>query len=216
MIISQIASKILNSPQLVAFSLLLQKPQSECFGYLYYLSSYCFSNKTNILNQEIVKRILEIEINEKFMTALEISGVTKNAEFKLFKISINKQLKLEEVIDIHPILKGLELYETDAVFCKKFPKLLKEWRKAYPSVNIEEEILKAHIWEVSNHQKTNRARFISNWLARSQDKRGGYSNGSYSATRHGFGVTAPVGKYANIQEPREKLGSDSPNVVREV
>lgn len=216
MIISQIASKILNSPHLVAFSLLLEKPEPECFGYLCYLSNYCFLNKTNILNQEVITHVLGIQIDEKFIRALEVSGVIKNTEFKLFKISANKQLKLEEVIEIHPILKGLELYEADTVFCKKFPKLLKEWRKAYPTANIEEEILKAHIWEVSNHHKVNRARFISNWLARSQDKKGGYPNGSYSVTRHGFGVTAPAGKYAHLQEPREKLGSDSSDIVREI
>jgi len=138
------------------------------------------------------------------MNALTLIGVFKNRIFRLIPI---KEIQAPLVyVEIPEFLKDLTLYATDDSFCKKFPSLLTQWKKTYPSVDVETEIKKAHVWELSNHIKKNRARFISNWLAKAQDKAGGYPNGRYTDSRHGFGITPPVGKYAHLQEPREKLG----------
>ncbi|MBI4370400.1 MAG: hypothetical protein HY547_09250 [Elusimicrobia bacterium] len=49
-----------------------------------------------------------------------------------------------------------------------------EWAKAYPNVNIQQELLKIRAWLVSNptKRKTQKGlpRFINSWLAREQDR----------------------------------------------
>lgn len=57
------------------------------------------------------------------------------------------------------------------------------WRKAYPAVDIDIEVSKAAAWLAANpkNRKSNYARFLTNWLARAQDKapaQGGGSDGS--------------------------------------
>ena len=46
------------------------------------------------------------------------------------------------------------------------------WVKAYPGIDIESEIQKARLWLLSNpnNRKKNLDRFITNWLARSQER----------------------------------------------
>lgn len=56
------------------------------------------------------------------------------------------------------------------------------WRQAYPAVELDTEIAKAAAWLVANpkNRKSNVARFLTNWLARAQDRappRGGSSAG---------------------------------------
>jgi hypothetical protein len=70
------------------------------------------------------------------------------------------------------ILKGLSLYESDPKLCKKLtPEVLDAWKKAYPGVDLAAQIAAAHAWEVGNpdRRKTNRVRFLTNWLNRAQD-----------------------------------------------
>lgn len=61
---------------------------------------------------------------------------------------------------------------------KKFdgitPQLLERWAKVYPSVDIEGELLRAAEWVLANPQrnKKNWARFLTNWLCRSQQRKG--------------------------------------------
>lgn len=47
-----------------------------------------------------------------------------------------------------------------------------QWVKAYPAVDVEGEISKAGVWLLSNpkNQKSNYARFLTNWLAKAQDR----------------------------------------------
>lgn len=57
------------------------------------------------------------------------------------------------------------------------------WRRAYPAISIDAEVSKAAAWLVANpkNRKSNYARFLTNWLARAQDKapaQGGGSDGS--------------------------------------
>lgn len=53
------------------------------------------------------------------------------------------------------------------------PDLLQsQWVKAYPAVDVAGELAKAGVWLVSNpkNQKSNYARFLSNWLSKAQDR----------------------------------------------
>lgn len=49
---------------------------------------------------------------------------------------------------------------------------LKLWHNAYPAINVPEELHRAAAWIVANpkNKKSNYARFLANWLSRSQDK----------------------------------------------
>lgn len=52
----------------------------------------------------------------------------------------------------------------------------KVWNDAYPSVNIDGELRKAHAWLVANPRKAgkrNYRKFLTNWLARGHDRGGG-------------------------------------------
>lgn len=71
-------------------------------------------------------------------------------------------------------LKGLELYEADTRLCKRWDKCIASWRAAFPGVDIEGELRRAHAWEVSNPQKrkVDKARFLYGWFSRQQDKGG--------------------------------------------
>lgn len=46
------------------------------------------------------------------------------------------------------------------------------WKKAYPAVNIDQEILKAQSWLIANpkNKKKNYERFLINWFTRSQER----------------------------------------------
>ena len=50
--------------------------------------------------------------------------------------------------------------------------LLEQWKGAYPAVVIDTEVAKAAAWLMSNpaNQKSNYARFLTNWLAKAQDR----------------------------------------------
>ena len=53
------------------------------------------------------------------------------------------------------------------------PDLLREqWGKAYPAVDIDRELASASAWLIANptNQKSNYARFLTNWLKRAQDR----------------------------------------------
>jgi hypothetical protein len=69
-------------------------------------------------------------------------------------------------------LRDLPLYATDPKLVGQYPGLVMTWRVAYPGINIETEIAKAHAWEMANpkQRKVNRARFLNSWLARAQDE----------------------------------------------
>ncbi|WP_066570684.1 YdaU family protein [Burkholderia sp. ABCPW 14] len=50
--------------------------------------------------------------------------------------------------------------------------LLRQWGRAYPAVNIDGELAKAAAWIIANpaNRKSNYARFLTNWLAKAQDR----------------------------------------------
>lgn len=65
------------------------------------------------------------------------------------------------------------------------PDLLQsQWVKAYPAVNIDTELSSASAWLIANpkNQKSNYARFLTNWLTRAQDKAGRTGGGAYAKT----------------------------------
>ena len=72
-------------------------------------------------------------------------------------------------------LQGLFLYEKDVRLVKLWPELISAWKLAFPGIDIVAEVKAAHAWEVANpkKRKVDRARFLQNWMAKSQDKYGG-------------------------------------------
>ena len=50
--------------------------------------------------------------------------------------------------------------------------LLATWKQAYPALSLDAELSKAAAWILANprNKKSNYARFLTNWLSRSQDK----------------------------------------------
>ena len=48
---------------------------------------------------------------------------------------------------------------------------LEKWRAAFPAVDISQQIAKAEAWLIANpkNQKSNYARFLTNWMQRAQD-----------------------------------------------
>lgn len=74
--------------------------------------------------------------------------------------------------EIPKALRGLSLYETDRKLIAQYPALVMGWRVAYPGVDVEAEITKAHAWELANpkNRKINRPRFLNAWLAKAQDQ----------------------------------------------
>lgn len=77
-----------------------------------------------------------------------------------------------EPIPPPPELADLELYSVDTKLCAEWSTLVIAWRKAYPGVDVVQEVRRAHAWEVSNpaKRKIHRARFIASWLSRQQDR----------------------------------------------
>lgn len=50
--------------------------------------------------------------------------------------------------------------------------LMAKWKQAYPALSLDAELSKAAAWIIANpkNKKSNYARFLTNWLARAQDK----------------------------------------------
>lgn len=108
-------------------------------------------------------------------------------------------------LKIHPWFIGLELYEIDRRLNAKIWLVDKSWMQTYTAVSIETEIKKAHAWELANHKKTDRVKFLNNWLSRAQDKpRGGGFGGDKTITfRKEGGYIGHEGNpeaYANLAE----------------
>lgn len=63
-----------------------------------------------------------------------------------------------------------------------------KWIEAFPAIDVEVEFSKAGAWLISNpkNQKSNYARFLTNWLTKAQDRAPG---------RGGFGSQPDLGSY---------------------
>ena len=87
-------------------------------------------------------------------------------------------------------LQGLFLYEKDVRLVKLWPELISAWKLAFPGIDIVAEVKAAHAWEVANpkKRKVDRARFLQNWMAKSQDKYGGriFGGKSNNSTNYDF------------------------------
>jgi hypothetical protein len=65
------------------------------------------------------------------------------------------------------------------------------WEKAYPALSLDAELSKAAAWVIANpkNKKSNYARFLTNWLSRSQDSAPTVAKSINGASRHGnFGA----------------------------
>ena len=87
-------------------------------------------------------------------------------------------------------LKCLTLYETNERLLKLWPELVGAWKNAFPGIDIVAEVKAAHAWEVANpkRRKVDKARFLQNWMARTQDKYGGriFGGKSNNSTNYDF------------------------------
>jgi len=120
--------------------------------------------------------ILNYDLYQGVDTTDGTTGNTTDAQQTIQQTDTNKNGKKEKKVkkkgaggEIPAQLKGLELYEKDEAFLKKFDSLFAQWKSAYPRVDIDLEIKKAHIWELNqpaSKRKKNRGSFISNWLGR--------------------------------------------------
>jgi hypothetical protein len=65
-------------------------------------------------------------------------------------------------------LSTLALYADDKVLAAEWPALYDAMSAAYPRLDINAQVLKAHAWEVANPKarKTQRARYLNNWMSR--------------------------------------------------
>jgi len=67
-------------------------------------------------------------------------------------------------------LKEFPHYVADKLFCAKWPVLRKEWQRAFPGVDIQAELKKAHAWQTAKQLKVNQRAFLHSWLARAQQR----------------------------------------------
>ena len=65
------------------------------------------------------------------------------------------------------------------------PKDISSWEEAYPACAVESELLKAAQWIISNptKRKKNYRRFLTNWLARTQERGGARVRGPSASER---------------------------------
>ena len=95
-----------------------------------------------------------------------------------------------EAVIVPEELKGLTLYETNERLLKLWPELVGAWKNAFPGIDIVAEVKAAHAWEVANpkRRKVDKARFLQNWMARTQDKYGGriFGGKSNNSTNYDF------------------------------
>lgn len=75
-----------------------------------------------------------------------------------------------KIVPIPAVLSDLKLYRDDRRLCAKIPEVWDSWAKAFPAIDLQAEIFKAHVWELANSTKTNRVRFLTNWFSRAQDR----------------------------------------------
>ncbi len=73
-------------------------------------------------------------------------------------------------------IKGLELFEKDPDLLKRWPELWSRWKKSFPDVDLEREILAAHEHQMEAppaKRRKSKARFLGNWFRNSEkfDKR---------------------------------------------
>ena len=110
--------------------------------------------------------IPNLEIETKSVSSVDTGSVSSVDTKKPHKTAI------ETNPDVQKKLLHLPLYKVDQKFCTRFNTLFSCWKTAYPNLDIMKEIEKAHAWEMSNPRnlKTDRARFINNWLNRVHTK----------------------------------------------
>lgn len=81
-----------------------------------------------------------------------------------------------------PDLSGIMLPLVDKTSYDVPSEKIKQWEKAFPAVDVQQELHKMAAWLDANpaRRKTRRGicRFINNWLSREQDKGGTYRNNS--------------------------------------
>lgn len=65
----------------------------------------------------------------------------------------------------------LPKFFADKKLVRRFDLLMLEWKRAYPDVNLDNQIQWAHAWLISSGKKyTDMGRFLNNWLKNEQKK----------------------------------------------
>ena len=65
------------------------------------------------------------------------------------------------------------------------PELVESWRRAFPALNIQQQIERAELWLNANpaNRKSNYERFLLNWLTRAQDNAPRVGNNGFAPPR---------------------------------
>lgn len=98
---------------------------------------------------------------------------------------------------VPPALESYPLFAADRNLCRRWSELVVAWEEAFPGVDLERELAKAHAWQLSHakRRKKDQAKALWNWLQIAQDKaarevRGqGGGGGAQEYDRDGCGRT---------------------------
>lgn len=104
-------------------------------------------------------------------------------------------------------LQGLSKFEADKKLAKRIEVLMMEWHRAYPNVDLKEQLQWAHAWLITSGKRyQDMGRFLNNWFRRCQK--------DFNANR------SFVPKYHTYQETRPKeddvLSGDDISKMKEV
>lgn len=71
-----------------------------------------------------------------------------------------------------PLPLKIEFSSKDKEFKNILPEDKEKWSKAYPALNVNQELLAMEVWVMANpkNRKSNWHKFIAGWLSRSQDR----------------------------------------------
>ena len=118
-------------------------------------------NFTKHQNPHIKEQDSTIPAPDKHRTSTGNSGTCHALTLNPITDSLNPLLASSEKISL----------STEGAWQNIPNSLLATWQKGHPAVNIETELSKAAAWILANpkNRKSNYARFLTNWLSRSQD-----------------------------------------------
>lgn len=141
--------------------------------------------------------------------------------------SEKKERKKEKSGEPQPVstptdLRDLTLYAADPKLCRAWEDLKRAAADAYPGIDIIVETKKAHAWEISNpsNRKTNRTRFLNNWMSKAQQDASKYRQKPGSEALAFQGKTKPCGRckgigsvYSKTVDPHDPKGEKQVDVA---
>jgi hypothetical protein len=108
-------------------------------------------------------------------------------------------------------LKGMRLFENNFRLQAKIEGLVVEWKRAYPTIDIKNQLAWAHSWLVSNPKNVKKdiPRFLNNWMKgeerRNQERRGGIERRQVQTYKEDRPPEDEVMTAEDIQKMKETL-----------